>query len=63
MKRTLDNLGPDPLPPLVPSTESDSDSSDDEAPEIEPSEPVVKWHKDSYREFAQSGDCCDTHIS
>lgn len=49
VKDTLDHLGPEPLPPLVPSTESDSDSSDDETPELEPSEPVVKWHKDSYR--------------
>ncbi|KAF9517640.1 hypothetical protein BS47DRAFT_1290641 [Hydnum rufescens UP504] len=45
VKETLASLGPEPLPALVPSTESDSDSSDEEA---RGAEPVVHWHNDSY---------------
>ncbi|KZO93889.1 hypothetical protein CALVIDRAFT_235908 [Calocera viscosa TUFC12733] len=43
----LDSLGRDPLPPLPPLVphDSDTESLDDEAPEVEK---VVGWHVDSY---------------
>lgn len=46
VKDTLAKLGPDPLPALVPSTESESETEDED----ETAEPVVGWHHDSYRE-------------
>ena len=56
IRETLSHLGPDPLPPLPaldPSTESDSESEDEEAPDTEP---VVNWHNDSYREILAPAD-------
>lgn len=45
VKETLATLGPEPLPALVPSTESDSETESDDEPG---KEPVVGWHNDSY---------------
>lgn len=46
VQETLADLGPEPLPALIPSTESGSESESDDD---ETKEPVVGWHNDSYR--------------